>query len=160
VRLSVEATARGDWVTVFVREQPDWPVKHNDCLVDDAELIVLAPPASGPAPADAGQPEAAPDVTAGEASGTLVAEHAYARFSSPGFGRLHTVNVHVSSLDGVGFRVYGPTGGRVYARGGAQPGLVPNLSADVVADQPGEYLVQLHQAQPPRPIAYRVWVTP
>jgi hypothetical protein len=159
VRLSVEARARGGWATVFVREQPDWPVKHNDCLVDDAELVVIAPPEAA-APADASRPEAPPDATGGEVSGTLAAEHAYVRFSSPGFGRLHTVNVDVSSLEGVGFRVYGPSAGRVYARSGAQPGLVPNLSADVVADRPGEYLVQLHRTDPARPIAYRVWITP
>jgi hypothetical protein len=159
VRLSIEATALAESATVFVREQPDWPVKHNDCLVDDAELVVLAPPETAPSPVDAGRPDAAPDATTGEVSGTLAAEHSYVRFISPGFGRLHTVNVQVSSLDGVGFRVYGPTAGRVYAHGGAQSGLVPNLSADVVADQAGEYLVQLHQVAPARPIAYRVWIT-
>jgi hypothetical protein len=55
-QLSTTATARGRFVTVFVREQPDWPVKHNDCLVDDAALRVLSLPESLPPPA-AAQPQ-------------------------------------------------------------------------------------------------------
>jgi hypothetical protein len=159
VRLSVEARAEGEWVTVFVREQPDWPVKHNDCLVDDAELLVIDSPAGQGVESGAGErPESALTLDGGEVLGRLEGEHAYLRFTAAA-GQLRTVNVHASSLEGVGFRVYGPTQGRVYATGGAQPGLVPNLSADVAADQAGEYLVQLFKTGE-RPVDYRVWVVP
>jgi hypothetical protein len=49
-QLSVTAQARGRFVTVFTREQPDWPVKHNDCLVDDASLTVVSLPEPAPMP--------------------------------------------------------------------------------------------------------------
>src|SRR5207248_6206956 len=48
-QLSVAAQARGDRATVFVRTQPDWATKHNDVLLDDAELVVIAPPSDATA---------------------------------------------------------------------------------------------------------------
>jgi len=38
---SVEATARADTVTVFLRSKTLWPFKHNDAYWDDAELLVV-----------------------------------------------------------------------------------------------------------------------
>src|SRR5207237_10122828 len=43
--VSVVAQARRDRVTVFVGTQPEFAVKHNDILLDDAELVAVAPPA-------------------------------------------------------------------------------------------------------------------
>src|SRR5207247_6314018 len=47
VQLAVIAQAKADAVTVFVREMPEYSIKHNDILIDDASLVVI-PPVVGP----------------------------------------------------------------------------------------------------------------
>ncbi|MBN1890067.1 MAG: LysM peptidoglycan-binding domain-containing protein [Thermoflexales bacterium] len=42
-QLTVEAVAERDVLTVFMRSEPEWPVKHNDMYWDDAELVALGP---------------------------------------------------------------------------------------------------------------------
>jgi uncharacterized protein YgiM (DUF1202 family) len=61
VQISVEATAASNQVTVIFDSGADYPVKHNDVFVDDAELVVIGGPAvAAPAPAVAAAPAAAP----------------------------------------------------------------------------------------------------
>jgi hypothetical protein len=43
-QFSIEATAAGDKVTVYVWSAPQWPTKHNDVYWDDASLTVVAAP--------------------------------------------------------------------------------------------------------------------
>jgi LysM repeat protein len=54
--MSVEATAATSAVTVFVRSEPQYPVKHNDIYVDDALLVVIGqgtvPTAAVPTPTE------------------------------------------------------------------------------------------------------------
>ena len=64
VQITVDATAASDQVTVIVDSSSDFPVKHNDVFIDDAELFIIdgsAPVAPAPAPAAA--PAAAPAVS-------------------------------------------------------------------------------------------------
>lgn len=49
VQLTVTAIARADRVTAFVRGRPEYPVKHNNILVDDAALTYVVPVAPAPA---------------------------------------------------------------------------------------------------------------
>lgn len=50
VQLSVSVIAQSDYVTVYTKGQPEFPVKHNDSFWDDACLIVVAPPSPTPMP--------------------------------------------------------------------------------------------------------------
>jgi len=63
VQVVVEATAVSDQVTVIVDSSADFPVKHNDVFIDDAELYIVdgsAPAAPAPAAAAAPAAPAAP----------------------------------------------------------------------------------------------------
>jgi LysM repeat protein len=40
-QLGVEAVAQSDVITVFMRSNPNWPVKHNDVYWDDAVLVAV-----------------------------------------------------------------------------------------------------------------------
>ena len=57
-RVMVEATARADTVTVFVRSTVLYPFKHCDMYLDDAELVQIgdAPPPPDPDPPLRGRP--------------------------------------------------------------------------------------------------------
>jgi len=70
-QLAVEAIARNHVITVFMRSEPNFPVKHNDMYWDDAELVAVgqssapiqatatsAPASASPTPA--GPPASAP----------------------------------------------------------------------------------------------------
>ncbi len=51
--MSVEATAAANQATVYVRSEPQYPVKHNDVYIDDALLVVIGqeePPPGDPTP--------------------------------------------------------------------------------------------------------------
>jgi LysM repeat protein len=62
-QLAIEAVAQNDVITVFMRSEPNFPVKHNDMYWDDAVLVAVGqggvpiPPTSPP------QNTAAPTVT-------------------------------------------------------------------------------------------------
>ncbi len=64
VQLSVSAVAKAGTVTVFVRGKPDWAVKHNDIIVDDAVLTYdpagAPPPPAASTPAPASEPISSP----------------------------------------------------------------------------------------------------
>ncbi|MGQ9681225.1 MAG: hypothetical protein ACUVX9_01675 [Anaerolineae bacterium] len=55
IQLSISAPAEADAVTVFVRGNPEYPVKHNESCWDDATLSIVAPtprPTNTPRPTD------------------------------------------------------------------------------------------------------------
>jgi phospholipase C len=86
--------------------------------------------------------------------------YAYVQFSYPGDRSIDTIQLTVSPDNGVlanaGFRVYGPQRGTVYAVGGAQSGLVPNVSADMSGVDRGDYVVQIYDEDPSIPISYEL----
>ena len=66
-------------------------------------------------------------------------------FDYPRHEVVYTVEMQVSpenQFPRVGFQVYNPNGS-IHIRGGAQTGLVPNVSANVVSRQKGRYVVQV-----------------
>ncbi len=63
VQLSVEATAQAGTVTVFVRGQAEFPLKHNDAYFDDACLTTTAAATNTPAPTNTPEPTVAPTAT-------------------------------------------------------------------------------------------------
>jgi hypothetical protein len=179
VQLGVIAQARGDRVTVFVREQPEYSVKHNDVLIDDAELLTIPAP-TGPvvqpvanatlkAPTDNQTPERAALITALPTTGSLVGapggNYAYFAVEYPGGDKLHTINVQASPGDPVllgrfRFRVYHPSSGRVVAESGYVHGGRPNVLADLIRREPGRYLVQVVNENPGgERVDYRIWLS-
>lgn len=71
VEFTLAAQAQGDAVTIYLRGDAEWPVKHNDAYFDDVCLTVSAPqptakptskpqPTSPPAPAPSATPEPQP----------------------------------------------------------------------------------------------------
>ena len=59
-------------------------------------------------------------------------------------------------LSNVGFHVYGPVSGNVYATGGAQPGMSPNVSGNLISTDRGHYVVQVCNYDPSVPISYAI----
>jgi hypothetical protein len=181
VPMELTVQARGDHATVFVRSRADFPVKHNDVFLDDAQLeVVDAPhPAAAPtnaAPFDVGAgvsgndaPDRAVDVTGapafGRLTGTPDGTTVYFAFRYPGGVTPYRVGVQAwpddaAALGGVGFVVTGPRVGAVYAFGGLRVGGAPNLGATVGSGEPGTYLIALHNATSGREVLYKVWVDP
>lgn len=72
VQLAVEAQAQADTVTVFLRGDAEWPVKHNDAYFDDVCVTYVAPtppptptsipPTNTPVPTDTPTPSPSPTV--------------------------------------------------------------------------------------------------
>jgi len=72
-QLAVEAVAQNNVITVFMRSQPDIPVKHNDVYWDDAALVAVGEggvpvvpttvPSDTPAPTAPPQDKSAPTAT-------------------------------------------------------------------------------------------------
>jgi LysM repeat protein len=61
-QLSVEAVAQNNVITVFMRSEPNFPVKHNDMYWDDAALVAVSAggaPAPQPATATTSSPPGA-----------------------------------------------------------------------------------------------------
>lgn len=59
-QLTVEAVAQGDVLTVFMRSEPEWPVKHNDIYWDTAELVAVGQGDAPPPTSTAVPPTAVP----------------------------------------------------------------------------------------------------
>jgi hypothetical protein len=81
-------------------------------------------------------------------------------FQYPGDAAVYTVNLQVSTddaliLEKVGFRVYEPNG-KLVATGGAQPKMIPNVSANLISDVAGLYTVQVYSYEPNVNLAYTV----
>ncbi|HEV8634186.1 MAG TPA: hypothetical protein VG370_08105 [Chloroflexota bacterium] len=178
VQLGVVARARGDRVTVFVREQPEWAVKHNDVLLDDAELVAVAPPsaevvqpvAAGtrPGPGDNGTPDRAFPLSAlptvASLAGSPSGSYAYFTVDYPGGGRPYTINVQATPSDArilskVRFRIYHPSSGHVVAESGYVHSGRPNVLGDLIRPEPGRYLVQLTNENAGESVDYRIWLS-
>jgi 6-phosphogluconolactonase len=83
---------------------------------------------------------------------------AHYQFDYPGDESVYTVEMQVtpdSAVARAGFRVYSPDG-RTQVIGGAQGGLQPNVSANVIATLRGRYLLQAYNDNPGLPVDY--WV--
>lgn len=63
VQLSVEAKAQAGTVTVFLRGDAEWRVKHNDVYFDDACVTYSAPPPPTPKPTNTPTPTFTPTPT-------------------------------------------------------------------------------------------------
>ena len=66
IQLSISATSEADAVTVFLRGQPEFPVKHNESAWDDACLAVVPPtprPTNPPPPTNTPKPTNTPTIT-------------------------------------------------------------------------------------------------
>jgi hypothetical protein len=133
-----------------------------------APAVAPAPIApSAPVPAAAPSPVPSPGVAPAMSSpmgGHLPAgaEGHFAKFafSYPGDESVYTLNLQASPDDGAllaaaGFEVYGPDGALV-VRGGAEPGMTPNVSANVISKVPGTYLVQVYNYHPAIPLDYQL----
>jgi hypothetical protein len=143
---------------------------HRRRLGPVVALLVALAGAPASALATGGQSGAAdrPVPVVGTMEGQLEpgprAPFAYYRFVYPGGGRVASINLQVEPdlptvLQSAGFRVYGPQRGRVYLTSGLQPGLVPNVTGDLVSEDAGVYLVQVYNYAPTVPVAFRIWVT-
>src|SRR5262245_34573543 len=135
-----------------------------------------ATPPSAPSPAPASQPAAAPAATqpapaatpaTGPAGSEAMTGHlapggnfAQYEFTYPGDDSTYTLNMRIDPaapavLDLSGFEVYGPDGALV-VKGGTQPGLAANVSANVISKLPGRYLVKVYNYHPTAAIDYSV----
>src|SRR5262245_30078836 len=91
---------------------------------------------------------------------------AYYRFFYPGDNSVATINLDVTPddsflLKNVGFNIYAPDGSLV-VKGGAQPGLSPDVLANVIDDSPsakGHHIVQVYNYDPSRSFDFSIWGT-
>lgn len=63
VQLAVDAKAQAGTVTVYLRGDAEWPLKHNDAYFDDVCLLYTAAPTKTPAPTNTPAPTAEPTAT-------------------------------------------------------------------------------------------------
>ena len=170
VQVGVIAQAKADKVTVFVREMPEYSVKHNDTLIDDGELVTIPAP-EGPVvqpssvltkklSGDNTSPDKAFRLYANPQQASFDSEYAYFTFPFPGGDALYHINIESDQTEGFAFRVYGPTQGKVYATSGTQPGLVPDVTTDLSGAEAGTYLVQLIRTRPgTEHLDFRIWLS-
>ena len=122
---------------------------------------------SSAADAQSASPDKPVDLIAplqGKLAATNTGNFAYYRFSYPGGGRIASINLQVGPeiptvFLNTGFRVYGPRPGRIYATSGIQPGLSPNITADLVSDDAGWYVVQVYNYGAQVPVGFTIWTT-
>jgi hypothetical protein len=84
-------------------------------------------------------------------------KYAYVSFYYPGDNRTVTIGVDFlpgdpGAMKSAGFKVYGPTGGKLYATG-AQTGKHPSFEATFTSGEAGTYLLQISNANL-KPIHY------
>jgi ABC-type glycerol-3-phosphate transport system substrate-binding protein len=170
-QLAVTAQARGTRATVLARSTPDFPVKHNDTLADDAELRVVPPPAdprlrallaAPPASSTNGATRAdqAPLLAGVGAAGALEpGRHAYHAFDHPGGDAAGAISLEAapddaSALARFGFRVYGPRWDALHAMSGLHAGARPNVATPFRAAEPGRYLLHVYNLGPTGRVDY------
>ena len=122
-----------------------------------APPISVVPAPAGPSIAVPAAPAVAPPVVqpigAQSADGSLApGQHRLFEFSYAGDETVDTVNLQISPddpvvLDRVGFQVFQPDG-TLQVRGGAQPKLTPNVSANVISPVAGRYTVKVYNDDP------------
>jgi hypothetical protein len=130
---------------------------------------VLPAPAPAPAATDNSQPQGAiqlqPDqIVNGGLEGNSGGRFAYYKFTYKGDQSTVTINLQIEPddaliLENAGFRIYGPTPGKEYAKGGAQKGLVPNVAGNLIGIEAGEYVVQVYNYNPQTPIGFALVAT-
>ncbi|HEV8638685.1 MAG TPA: hypothetical protein VG370_31110 [Chloroflexota bacterium] len=145
------------------------PLRTWRALAAAAMLVAALGPVGGVAAADAqtADPAQAVPLTR-QLSGHLnpAGSFAYYKFFYPADGSVATINLEVVPddsflLQNVGFHVYAPNGSLV-ASGGAQPGLSPDVSANVIDSDPsvkGDLVVQVFDYDPMRPADFTIWVS-
>jgi L-fuconolactonase len=79
----------------------------------------------------------------------------------PGDKSVYTIGLQVfpddaTVLQNAGFKVFGPKADRTYVTGGAQPGLRPNVSGNLISTDPGSYTIQVYNYDPNTPIDYEL----
>src|SRR5579884_380855 len=90
----------------------------------------------------------------GQIPGGVGGHFAYYKFEYPGGYYKASIGLIVASpqdqnvLQNVGFKVYGPTPGKVYGSDTAQRGLYPSAQADVISNEAGEYVIQIYNFAP------------
>lgn len=62
-------------------------------------------------------------------------------------------------MKNAGFKLYGPQAGKEYAAGGYQKGLTPNVSANLIGADSGEYVIQVFNYNPGVIIAFAIAAT-
>jgi hypothetical protein len=132
---------------------------------------IAPPPAAAPAPAatDNSQPRGAiqlqPDkIVNGGLEANSGGKFAYYKFTYKGDQSTVTINLQIEPddqkiLENAGFKIYGPTPNKEYATGGAQKGLVPNVSGNLISADAGEYVVQVYNYNPQAAIGFALVAT-
>lgn len=169
--VSVTAQARGGRVSVFVRSHADWALKHNDSLLDDSELVVLAPPDDAAAllaaplvepvavdPSAVGTAALFRDRVSGSLGGRAAGAHAYYAFDYPGGEALRRIVARTAPTDPAalarfGFRVYGPRRDDLYVMSIMRPG---EASGVLPYGEPGRYLIDLYNYNPGGQVDYQL----
>jgi hypothetical protein len=109
---------------------------------------VPAAPAAPAAPSTGAQPTDNTVKTGNNFTGDLAPNHWDTfQFDYPGNEEVYTINVQIYPDDGgvlkeAGFEVYKPNGD-LQVKGGPQPKLMPNVSANVITKVPGTYTVKV-----------------
>jgi L-fuconolactonase len=84
-------------------------------------------------------------------------------FEYPGDESVYTIALQVFPdetrvLENAGFKVFGPQPGRVYVTGGAQRGLRPNVSGNLIGKERGSYTVEISNYDPAVAIEYELTI--
>jgi hypothetical protein len=163
--IDADPSVKGDQVVQVFNYDPartlDFTIVLNGVPQPPAPAAVpAAAPAAAPAPesAAAPAPAASPSANSGRLNpngGSVGFEFTY-----PGDSSVFTLNAHVTPddpmvLQNVGFEVYNPKG-ELVVKGGAQPGLFNNVSANVISTTPGTYFVKLFNFDPQTAIDYSI----
>ena len=119
--------------------------------------------AAGPQAATADQAVPLTQPMSGHLDPNSAGSFAYYSFSYPGDQSTVTIDLNVAPDDPTllpltGFNVYGPRPGQVYATGGIQNDLDPDVSGNVISSDPGTYVVQVYNYNPQNPIDFTVWI--
>jgi hypothetical protein len=77
---------------------------------------------------------------------------AYYKFDYSGNDAAYTIDLQITPdrydvLQHAGFHVYGPDATKVYATGGVQQGLTPNISGDLIDGDAAVFTVQVYNTQ-------------
>jgi hypothetical protein len=158
-----DPSVKGDHVVQVFNYDPARSVDFTIALNGVPQPPMPAPaPAAAPAPAPAAttQTTAAPAASGNTGHLDPNGSSAGFEFSYPGDSSVFTLNMHVTPddpfvLQNVGFEVYNPHG-ELVVKGGAQPGLFNNVSANVISTTPGTYFVKLFNYDPQSAIDYSI----
>jgi hypothetical protein len=134
-----------------------WTVGPLRVAAVAALLVVALAMATGTRAQTAAGPPATPGTIQGHLGpGGQVANYP---IYYPGDKSVYTINLQIYPDDPVllqnaGFKVFGPQAGKVYVTGGAQHGLQPNVSGNLISVDPGTYTIQVYDYDAHLPIDY------